>query len=251
VYSLETFLILFCTGLTAGFVDSIAGGGGLITLPVLLSLGIPPPLALGTNKFQSSFGSLTATLYYRKKGFVSFRSAREGMAMTMVGAAVGAWTVQTVRMDLLNDLIPVMLFLIALYTIITPSLGKIHTDAKISQRIFYLCAGMGLGFYDGFFGPGVGSFWAMAFIVLQGFEMTKATAYTKAMNFSSNIVSLIVFAVGGSVLYLQGLAMAAGQLIGARLGSRLAVRKGIGIIRPLYIIVVLATIGKLLYSRFF
>ena len=247
----ETFIILFVGAFFAGFIDSIAGGGGLISLPILLSVGVPPQLALGTNKFQSSFGSLTATLYYRKKGLVSFRDAKQGIFFTFIGAAFGAWTVQFIHIDFLNGVIPILLFIIALYTIFTPSLGSLHSASKISPSLFYLIFGLSLGFYDGFFGPGVGSFWAIVFVLLLGFELTKATAYTKAMNFTSNIVSLIVFAVGGSILYTHGIVMAAGQLAGARLGARLAVTRGIGIIRPLYIIVVLATIGKLLYSRFF
>jgi uncharacterized membrane protein YfcA len=237
--------------LTAGFVDSIAGGGGLISLPALLSVGVPPQFALGTNKFQSSFGSLTATLYYRKKGLVSFREARYGIVFTMAGAALGAWLVQTLHVDFLNDLIPVLLLIVAVYTIVTPSLGSLQTSAKISSSLFSVVSGLCFGFYDGFFGPGVGSFWAIAFIVLMGFEIRRATAWTKAMNFTSNIVSLIVFALGGSILYIHGLVMGAGQLIGARIGARMAVKRGVRFISPIFIIVVLATIGKLIYSRFF
>jgi uncharacterized protein len=251
LYSIETYLILFIAAFTAGFIDSIAGGGGLISLPVLLSVGIPPHMALGTNKFQSSFGSLTATLYYRKKGLVSFRDAKEGIFFTFIGAAAGAWTVQRLHTEFLSTVIPVLLFVVVVYTIVTPSLGSFQTKAKISHRLFYSIAGLCLGFYDGFFGPGVGSFWAIAFVVLIGFDLKKATGYTKAMNFTSNIVSLAVFALGGSIMYRHGIVMAVGQLTGAHLGARLAVNKGIGIIRPFFIAVVLATIGKLIYSQFF
>lgn len=196
------------------------------------------------------FGVLTSSYHYRHHGYVRFRDVKFGFFVTFIGAGIGAWTVQQVDPKILGYIIPVFLLFIALYTIFTPSLGLHQTKSKISKETFFLIIGSVLGFYDGFFGPGVGAFWAMAFMSLLGYEIRKATAHTKVMNLSSNIISVIVFSIGGSVIFLYGIIMAAGQIIGARIGASLAVKKGITIIRPLYILIVFATIAKLLIDRF-
>lgn len=244
------FLILFCTGLGAGLIDAIAGGGGLITLPVLLGLGVPPMLALGTNKFQSSFGSLTATYYYVRHGMVSLKNGWHGVLWTAVGAGAGAWGVQQMDPDLLSSVVPVLLFCIAIYTLFTPDLGAIQKRARVGAVSFFAVAGIGLGFYDGFFGPGVGSFWAIAMVFGLGFPLTTATGYTKLMNFTSNVVSLLVFLIGGQIWFTAGLCMAAGQVLGAKIGSGLVIRRGFRLIRPMYIGIVLLTTLKLLYDRY-
>jgi len=245
------YIFLFVAALFAGLIDAIAGGGGMIALPALLSVGVPPQAALGTNKFQSMFGTFTAAMHYRRSGLVRFREERMGIIITLVFAGIGAWTVQQIDSRILGYIIPVLLFCIALYTLVTPSLGLLHSKAKIGKETFFLLAGSLLGFYDGFFGPGVGSFWAILLMSLLGYEIRKATAHTKVMNLSSNIISVIVFSLGGSVLFLYGIVMAIGQIIGARIGAHFAVKKGITIIRPVYITVVFATVVKLLYDRFF
>lgn len=251
MFSPETFVILFVAAIFAGFIDAIAGGGGLIALPALLSVGLPPQIALGTNKLQGMFGSATAAVYYWRKDLVDLKKARIGILFTFVGAAAGAWAVQQSSPEFLNTIIPILLFIIAVYTIATPALGHAETRPRIGFVLFYGCAGIALGFYDGFFGPGVGSFWAIAIMVMLGYEIQRATGYTKVMNFASNIVSVIIFTIGGSIWFAHGLVMAAGQVIGAQMGARIAVTKGIRVIRPLYITVVMATILKLLYNRFF
>jgi uncharacterized membrane protein YfcA len=241
--------LLFFTGLFAGAIDAIAGGGGLITLPVLLSLGMPPKLALGTNKFQSSFGSFTASAYYARKGVVKVGDATAGIVFTLIGAGLGAWSVQQIESDLLGKMVPFLLLAIALYAFFTPKLGEVHSAPRIRPTMFYVVAGLLLGFYDGFFGPGVGSFWTIAFVFGLGFDLMKATGYTKVMNFVSNIVSLVMFAIGGYIWFFAGGIMAIGQILGARLGSSLAVKKGARFIRPLYIVMVLATIIKMVIDR--
>lgn len=196
------------------------------------------------------FGVFTATRYYRQSGLVKLREEKFGFIITFIGAGFGAWIVQQINSKILGYIIPFFLLFIALYTIFTPSLGKNQTKAKISKETFFIIFGSILGFYDGFFGPGVGAFWAMAFMSLLGYEIRKATAHTKVMNLSSNIISVIIFSIGGSIVLIYGIIMAAGQIIGAHLGAKLAVKKGIAIIRPLYIFIVFATITKLLYDRF-
>ena len=249
----ETFLLplLLLTGFTAGLVDAIAGGGGLITLPVLLATGMPPKLAFGTNKFQSSFGSFTAAFYYSRKGVADPRKAWMGIIMTLAGAGLGAWAVQQIDSDALSGMVPFLLLAIAVYTLFTPKLGEIHTSQRIPQTTFYIVTGATLGFYDGFFGPGVGSFWAILFVFGLGFDLVKATGYTKVMNFASNIISFAAFLIGGYIWFAGGACMAVGQIVGSRIGSGLAIKRGARFIRPVYITVVLATVVKLVWQRFF
>ena len=196
------------------------------------------------------FGVFTAARHYRGNGLVRFREQWLGFAVTFVAAGIGAWTVQRIDPHLLSNIIPFFLLVIALYTVFTPSLGAVATRARMNGRWFSVVFGILLGFYDGFFGPGVGTFWAISFMTLLGCEIRTATARTKVMNLASNIMSVIMFGLGGSILWSYGAVMAAGQIIGARIGAGLAVKKGIRVIRPLYIIVVFATIAKLLLSRF-
>ena len=245
------FPLLFLTGLTAGTVDSIAGGGGLITLPVLLGLGFPPHMALGTNKFQASFGSFTASQHYVHKGGVKLKQAVPGILFTILGTIVGAWSVQQINGSALNNIIPLLLAGIIIYLFFVPKLGEIDSHPHLKEITFYLIFGLLLGFYDGFFGPGTGSFWAFAFVALLGYNLQKATGYTKVMNFTSNIVSLIIFIIGGNVFFIAGLSMAAGQIVGARIGSGLVIKKGARFVRPIFIAVVILTTLKLIYSRFF
>ncbi|MDP4175645.1 MAG: TSUP family transporter [Bacteroidota bacterium] len=243
--------VLFLTGFTAGLVDAIAGGGGLITIPIMMSLGIPPHFVLGTNKFQASFGSFTASYYYVKKGGVELKKAIWGIVFTFAGAAIGTWSVQQVSSAVLNSIIPFLLFAIIIYTLFTPKLGEVEQRPRLSQNIFYFIFGLLLGFYDGFFGPGTGSFWAMAFVILLGFNLTKATGYTKVMNFTSNIVSFAIFISGGFVIYAAGISMALGQIIGSKLGAGLVIKRGAKFIRPIFITMVILTTLKLIYSRYF
>ncbi len=248
--SLWLYPVLLLTGLVAGLIDSIAGGGGLITLPVALAVGMPPKIALGTNKFQSSFGSFTATYYYLKHGIVSLRGSWLGILFTFLGAAAGAWGVQQVNSAVLNRVIPFLLLIIVIYTLVTPKFGDLEKRPRVTPSIFFVIAGLVLGFYDGFFGPGVGSFWAMAFVFFRGMDLTKATGATKLMNFTSNIVSCIIFLAGGYVWFGAGISMAAGEIIGARIGSHMVIRKGTSLIRPIYITIVIVTTLKLLYNAY-
>jgi uncharacterized membrane protein YfcA len=240
--------LLLGTGLVAGFVDSVAGGGGLITLPVLMNLGIDPKLALGTNKFQATFGSGSASWHYARARTVSPSDCKLGFAVTFLGAALGTWLVQRSSRDFLMRAIPVLLIVVAVYFLLKPDLGAASARPRLSRTWFNVSFGLLLGFYDGFFGPGTGTFWAMAFILGLGFNIVKATGYTKVMNFSSNLSSLLFFLIGGNVLFVSGLTMGVGQLLGARLGSRMVVAKGAKFIRPIFISMVLAITAKLLYD---
>ncbi|WP_319560528.1 TSUP family transporter [Marispirochaeta sp.] len=243
-------LLLVAGGFFAGFVDSIAGGGGIITLPLFLSAGIPPHMTLGTNKLQASFGSLTASLRYRHSGLISFRTLKTGIFFTFLGAALGTAAIQRIPADFLNMVLPVLLLGVFLYTLLSPRMGELDVEARMPVFSFYIIFGLATGFYDGFFGPGTGSFWTIALATLLGMNLKRATATTKVMNFTSNIVSLSVFILGGNVIFLLGILMGLGQLSGAWLGTHLVVKNGTRFVRTIFLIVVAATIANLLVRRF-
>lgn len=242
--------ILFLAALFAGFVDAIAGGGGIITVPALLAVGFPPHLALGTNKLQSSFGSLTAALNYRRAGMLSFRELATGIGFTALGAIAGTLAVQVVSADGLKHLIPVLLVGIFVYVLFNPDLGRIHKPQRMAPGLFHVIFGCLIGFYDGFFGPGTGSLWTVAFVIWLGLDLKKATAHTKALNFTSNIVSLATFLIGGYVVIAAGLLMGIGQILGAYIGSHLVLKRGTKFVRVFFLCVVALTIGRLLWSMY-
>ncbi len=248
--SWETIALLFFAGLSAGFIDAIAGGGGLISVPALLWAGLPPQIALGTNKMQSTWGTLMAVRKYAKAGLVSWQQVRLTMLITFVSAMAGAWVVMLISNAVLKQIVPWMLLAIAVYVLLSPGLGKTAAKARLRLGAFACLAGSVLGFYDGFFGPGTGTFWTLACISLLGLELTRATAFTKVVNLASNMASLIIFVVGGRVNYEIAAVMIAGQLIGGRLGAGMAIRHGAPFIRVIFIAVVLAMVAKLLWDQF-
>jgi uncharacterized protein len=248
MFNLWHLPLLFGTGLAAGFVDSIAGGGGLITLPVLLSFGLDPQHALGTNKLQATFGSGSASWHYAQAGTLHLRDCARGFALSFLGAALGALTVQQLDPSLLRRAIPILLICVAVYTLLKPRLGAEDLHPRMARGTFDLIFGLAIGFYDGFFGPGTGTFWTMAFMLGLGFNMARATGYAKVMNFGSNLSSLALFLPGGSICFAAGLTMGIGQVLGAKIGSRMVITRGTSFIRPVFISVVLALTLKLLWE---
>ena len=248
---IPTLILLFFAGGFAGFVDSIAGGGGIITVPVLLAVGIPPHQALATNKLQSSFGSLTATMNYAKKGLMNPCDLLSGVLFSFLGGIAGSIMVQYFSPEFLEKMIIVMLIVLFIYTAMSPKLGFEQKQHKLNHLLFYTLFGLLIGFYDGFFGPGTGSFWTIALVLLLGLDLKQATARTKLFNFTSNIVSLAVFIYSGLVLWTAGLIMGVGQIIGAYLGSTLVSKKEVHFIRVFFLIVVAATIIKLSLDTIF
>ncbi len=242
----DSLIFLIIAAGLAGFVDAIAGGGGLIALPALLWLGIPPLQALGTNKLQGSFGTATATFNFIRKGYLNWYKLWPAVILTLSGAAMGTLLVQVLPSGLLNRVIPLLLALFAVYFLFSRQVGDADAKQRVSMPVFAVIAGFTLGFYDGFFGPGTGSFFTAAFIVLLGYNLTHAVAGTKLLNFTSNIVSLAVFAVAGHVLWSLGLAMGMAQMAGAWLGSHLAIQHGSRIIRPMLVVVSLVVSIKLM-----
>ncbi len=249
-FELTTLALLALSALIAGFIDAIAGGGGLITLPALLAAGLTPAQALGTNKLQSSFGSFSATWYFARRGHIDFSQMRLAIILTFIGSALGSLLVQRLDASALSRVIPFLLIGFALYFLLSPKIGEQDCHRRISIPAFALTIGLGIGFYDGFFGPGTGSFFALGFVALAGFNLAKATAHSKLLNFTSNLASLLFFALGGKIVWVVGFSMALGQLVGARLGSKLVIHQGGKLIRPLIVIMSLLMCGKLLYQQY-
>ena len=246
----STYLLLLAAGLGAGTVDAIAGGGGLITIPTLLGIGLPAPLALGTNKLGAAFGTASATWSFARQGAMDGRACRAGAAWTIGGALAGAACVRLIDPVFLGRTIPWLLGTIVLYMVFRPQLGEEDRHHRMEAPLFYALFGLGLGFYDGFFGPGVGSFWNIAFVMVLGFNFLKATAHAKVMNLASNVAALALFTASGSVLLWPGLAMGLGQLIGGRLGAHLAMTRGARFVRPVFLLMAGLTVLKLLYQHY-
>lgn len=243
-------VILVCAAFLAGLVDSIAGGGGLITVPALLLAGASPVQALATNKLQGTFGAATATLAYARAGQVRLADQLWMAALSALGGAGGALVAHAVPVEVLRVIMPVILISIAAYFALKPGLTDDARAQRLSPLVFGLTVVPLLGAYDGFFGPGTGSFFMMAFVLLAGFGVLKATAHTKLLNFASNAGSLAVFATTGATWWAVGLAMGLAQVAGAAIGARLAVRVGARVIRPLLVVTSTAMALRLLWQAF-
>jgi uncharacterized protein len=236
--------------LVAGFVDSIAGGGGLITLPALLLAGLPPVEAVATNKLQSTFGTAMSSYRYWKAGLTDLNSLRTAIRATAIGAALGGGALRIIDPTLLARAIPIVLIAVALYFAFGPKASDQDSAARLTPVAFAWGVAAPIGFYDGMFGPGTGSFFAVAFVSLAGFGLLKATAHTKVLNFVSNIAGLAVFIASGKVLVAIGLPMAIGQTLGAQLGAHAAMTHGAKLIRPLIVVVSCAIAVRLLLKEF-
>ena len=242
----DTIAMLALAGFAAGFVDSIAGGSGLITVPALMLAGLSPIEALGTNKLQGLFGTGSATFSYASKGHVDVRRQAPSALMALAGGILGALAATVVPGTVLSAAMPVVLVAIALYFAVKPNMGDVDRTRRLSPFLFGLLAVPVIGFYDGVFGPGAGSFYMLAFVSLAGYGVLKATAHTKLLNFSSTLGGFIVFVLAGVVFWKVGLMMGAAQFVGARAGAHLAIRNGARLIKPLLVAVCLALAIKLL-----
>ncbi|MHC5308094.1 TSUP family transporter [Bartonella sp. LJL80] len=243
-----TIVTLIFAALAAGIIDSIAGGGGLITIPVLMLSGIPPVTALGTNKLQGLFGSFSATLAYARAGHVDLRKQFGQALMAFFGSVVGALVAVVIPVAILQAFLPVLLIVVALYFALKPNLNDIDKTQRIGPMVFCLTMAPLVGFYDGLFGPGAGSFYMLAFVSLAGYGILKATAHTKLLNFSSNVGGFLTFALVGSIDFRIGISMGIAQFIGAQIGARIAMRVGSRLIKPLLVIVCLILAVKLLWD---
>ena len=247
--SIEILSILFFVALFAGTLDAIAGGGGLITIPALLAAGVPPTMALGTNKLQACGGSFSASLYFIRKKAVSLKEVWLLILLTFIGASGGTIFVQMLDVSQLKALLPFLILIIAGYFLFSKTLDDQDRKQRVSYPLFAFTAAVGIGFYDGMFGPATGSFFTLAFVLLLGFNLTKSVAHAKVLNFTSNIASLTFFMLGGAILWKVGLVMMAGQFIGGNIGARLVVTKGKQLIRPLIVTISLIMVTKMLWDQ--
>lgn len=235
-------LVAFC----AGFFDAIAGGGGLITLPALLLAGLDPVSAIATNKFQAASATVSATITFARKGLIEWREGRFLVLCGFVGGASGALLVSSIDKHYLEVCVPILLILVAIYFAFSPKLANENRRKKIGILVFSFTVAPVLGFYDGIFGPGVGSFFIVGFVLLCGLGMMKAMSFTKLANASCNLGSLAVFITKGVILWPVAITMALAAFLGAQLGARAAVRVGPRLIKPMLIVVCCALAIKLL-----
>lgn len=249
MFSLLILVVLAGVGAVAGFVDAIAGGGGLLALPVLLSVGLGPIAALATNKFQASIGTGVAVLTFRRAGFVALRTLVPAIIAAYAGGLAGAFSVQHVQTRSLEVIVPLALVAIAGYFVVAPRLSDADRAARLDFRYFVPALGFCIGFYDGIFGPGTGSFLTLGFVMLFGFGMTRAAGHAKVLNLTSNLAALTLFVPAGAVVWPAAIAMAMGQVLGGYLGARTGIRFGARLIRPLVILVSLALAARQLWVR--
>lgn len=245
-FSVELLALLFVAASVAGFIDAAAGGGGLITIPVLMLTGMTPTQALGTNKFQACFGSFSASYHFIREGVVNPLNIKIMIIVVAVSAALGGVLVQQIDSRQLLTYLPLVLIAIALYTFFAKNLGEQDCQQKLSETAYTTSLAPVIGFYDGFAGPGTGTFFALSFIKLRGMNFVRATGHAKVLNFTSNFFSLIVFMGGGKIVWLVGLAMAVGQMVGARFGAKMAIKKGAKFIRAITVISCIAMSVSLL-----
>lgn len=243
---IDILLLLVAAAFLAGYIDAVAGGGGLVTIPALLLSGMDPLTALGTNKVQGMFGSGSATIAYAAKGHVDLKTQWPAALASAAGSIGGALAAFVVPTDVLEIGLPFLLIAVALFFAFRPGLDDLDRERRLSPALFIGFVVPLIGAYDGLFGPGTGSFFMIAFVTLAGYGVLKATAHTKLLNFSSNIGSLAIFVAGGAVIWSVGLAMGVAQFLGARLGAATAMRFGSKLIRPLLVVTCLALATKLL-----
>jgi hypothetical protein len=250
LFEVATDLALFLTlaAFCAGFVDSIAGGGGLISVPALLLAGAAPVEALATNKLQGTFGAGTAVLAYARAGQVRPQEQLTMAAISALAAAGGAMVAHLIPVEVLRLIMPVVLIGVAAFFALKPGLSDDASHARMRPAIFAATVVPAIAAYDGFFGPGTGSFFMMGFVLLAGYGVLQATAHTKFLNFASNLGSLLVFIPTGATWWAVGLAMAGAQVFGAALGARLAIRVGAKVIKPLLVTVSTAMALRLLWE---
>lgn len=243
-------LFLCMAGFVAAFVDSIAGGGGLISLPAFLLAGVSPQLSLGTNKLAASMASCTSSIKYAMSGKVNYKLIKYTAPFTLVGAVLGVNLAVRVNEDFLYTMVLILVLLVGVYTLFSKTVGLEDNFKGLNKKNISLgmVLSFGLGFYDGFFGPGTGSFLIFGFISIFGFNFIMAGGNARVLNFVSNITSLITFAIFGKIDYLVGLPVGLCMIIGAYVGTRMAISKGSKLIKPIFVTMSLAVAAKMLYQ---
>lgn len=245
-------LLLGGAALVAGFIDAIAGGGGMLVMPALLGIGMPPHLVIGTNKLVGTFGTFSASLTFIRKGLFQPALWWAMSFGTFVGAGLGAVLIYLLSAGVLKKLLPLAILLAAAYLIwprratpsVTPESAALH---PVRRSVQWLTGGL-IGFYDGFIGPGTGAFWMAAAMKLFHLDLVAAAGVARFMNFVSNLTALLTFMILGNIDYAIGLSMGGLLMIGAFIGAHSAIRYGAPFIRPVFLLVVVAMAGRLLIA---
>lgn len=243
------FVVLTGVAIASGTVDAIAGGGGLIMMPALIAAGLPVHWVLGTNKLQSILGTSVAAWRFRRAGMLGLRAGLPLATLSFAGAVAGAILIRMIQPRALGLIVPLLLVGVALYTVLSRRMEDQDLPPRLGAAAYAPVVGA-IGFYDGFFGPGAGQFYATSLVSLRGMGLTRAMGLTKLLNVFSNLGSLVVFVAGGQVLWLLGLTMGLGAMTGALIGSRLATRHGAAVIRPLLVTVSLLLTARLIWNWF-
>ena len=247
VYSFEILTFLFVIAIIAGFIDTLVGGGGLLAVPALMLSGMPPIYVLGTNKLQGSMGTGIATFVLFRKNKLKWDRIKYLMLASFCGAVLGAVIVQLINTKFLSFVIPVVLVIIAIYFIISPEPQK-QLSNGLSDRSFNNVAVPTIGFYDGMFGPGAGSFYILTGVLFKKLDIIQSTILAKPLNFASNVAGLVVFLSFGHVAWLIGLLMMSGQLIGASLGVNYLLKANPRVIRFLIVVMSISMLARYMYS---
>lgn len=248
------WILMTLASLLAGFIDAIVGGGGLVLLPALFATfpTAPPATLLGTNKSAAFWGTAMATWQYSRRVQVRWRALMPAVLASFVGAFAGAWAVTVLSPDFLRRMLPFVLLAVLLYTVAKKELGKHHLP-RFEGRAEWLAAatiGLFIGFYDGFFGPGTGSFFVFLFVRWLGYDFLNASASAKLLNVSTNIAALILFAAKGHVWWHFALPLAVANVVGSVIGTHLALKHGTGFVRVIFIVVVGTLIVKTGYDAY-
>ena len=250
---MELLLVTFTSAL-AGFVDAVVGGGGLILLPTLFAVypNAAPATLLGTNKSASVWGTLFATYQYSQRVHMNWAVLLPAAVVTMLSAFAGSWTVTQMSPSFLRQLLPLVLLAVLAYTLVRKDMGRHHAPRFSStQELWAACTvGLCIGFYDGFFGPGTGSFFVFLLVRWLGYDFLNASAAAKLLNLSSNIASVVLFGLKGHVWWHMALPLAMANVAGSLLGTRMALQHGAGFVRGMFIVVVSALICKTSYDAF-
>ncbi|MEQ1621627.1 MAG: TSUP family transporter [Methylococcales bacterium] len=247
--SLLTLAWLFLLALVAGIIDAMAGGGGLLTVPGLMATGLDPVAVFATNKLQGTFGSLSATVHFWRKGKIKFREHLWPATLAFLGSIGGAFSLSYIEPELLKFIVPFMLIAIALWVLFSPTLGALPRNARISHTVCALTFIPAIGYYDGFFGPGTGTFFAMGLVSLLGLTLNEATVRAKIYNLASNLGALSFFLFSGHIVWIYGGVMLVGMIIGGNLGARLILKHGSKLIKPVLVSMSLAMSVKLLWQQ--
>ncbi|MEG6584517.1 TSUP family transporter [Dendrosporobacter sp. 1207_IL3150] len=247
--SIEMLVFLMAAGFVASFIDSVVGGGGIIAVPALMLTGLPPVVVLGTNKMAAVMGSFTSVVSFIRSGKVDLGLIKYLFPLSVIGSALGVYTVQFIPPEFLKPLVVVLLILVTIYSLLRKNWGETSTYAGLSGKTAWMSGlvAFALGFYDGFFGPGTGSFLLFAFLLI-GFDFVTASGNSRALNFGSNIAAVIVFAFIGSINYYYAIPMGIAMVIGAIAGTKMAITKGAAYVRPLFLSVSALLIGKQLWD---